>query len=218
MISLIKLVSTGFILSLLLFFIKSPVLADIRCETQYGGNQVCVRTGNIQINKTVCDPDKGDCAKSDDNLFVDNLGLTNRHFAPGEKIHFKLRVTNTGDAAFDTVNVTDTLPAQLQLFSGQLTYTINNLQPGATDTKDILATVVTADKFPQGQNVVCQPNTAQAKAGDMTDTDTSQVCLEAKAAPVLSLPQAGSSDLFILLGSLFISAYGFYLLKFKKFI
>src|SRR4030042_1140211 len=37
--------------------LAKPVLAAVRCETQYGGGEVCVRTGELQIDKEVWDPE-----------------------------------------------------------------------------------------------------------------------------------------------------------------
>ena len=36
-----------------LFCLAKPSVAAVRCETQYGGNEVCVTTGQLQINKEV---------------------------------------------------------------------------------------------------------------------------------------------------------------------
>src|SRR3989344_2204591 len=88
-----------------------PIEAAIRCETQYGGGQVCVRTGNLQVNKQV----KESGGKGGSLEWRDNLGPQQSfRFRPGDVVEYKIQVKNVGDAKFDSVTVVDTLPSQLE--------------------------------------------------------------------------------------------------------
>lgn len=187
------------------------VSAAVRCETQYGGGQVCVKTGQLQINKQVCDPDKGKCEVGTSdlaNFFVDNLGLNQHRFNTGEHVLFRLTVKNVGDETINRVTVTDSLPSQLSLVEGNLSQEITNLSAGQSQDIYVRAKVNSNDK------VACVVNTAKAVSGDMSDQDTSQVCLEGKPG---ELPKAGPADWFLtLVLSVFAATGGFYLLKTAK--
>lgn len=188
--------TTFIVFSLFLVSIK-PIDAAVRCEAQYGGGQVCVTTGELQINKKVfCNPAKEAdkvCEEADSEGFVDNLGI-NHTFVPGEEIRFKLFIKNVGNAAFSKVTVTDTLPAHLERVSGDLTFEITDLTPGETETREIRTRVAGADKFPSDKSLVCEVNVAEAKSDSQSDRDSSQVCLERKILGVKQLPKAGVED------------------------
>lgn len=181
-----------------------PIKAAVRCETQYGGSQVCVQTGQLQVNKKVCDPGKGGC--DDNGNFVDNLTDANR-FLQGNEVVYKIEIKNVGDATFDKIAVRDTLPSQLQLTSGDLNFDIASLAPGQTAQKLVKTKVVNMDN-------TCPINTAEAQSGDQKDRDTSQICLGAGKP---SLPQAGPQDWLMVLGlSALAGATGTYLLLNKR--
>lgn len=194
-------------------FMVTPAYAEVRCETQYGGGQVCVSTGNLQVNKRVCDPGQGSCDPNDAKFtsrLVDNLGSDSHNFKVGEEAVFQIDVKNAGDATFGDVSVSDTLPAQLDLSSGNLSYDIPNLAPGQTNSRIIRAKV--NNNFPSGQSKICVINTVDVNSQGQHDRDTSQVCLS--RAPVTSLPKAGPEDWWMLPSlALLSSSTGFYLLK-----
>lgn len=200
------------VLSLFLSLSLSPAYSAVRCETQYGGREVCVRTGQLQIDKEVFNPQE--------NKFVDNLGINDHKFTPGEEITFRLKVKNVGDATFDTVSVSDSLPSLLELSSGSASFTLNNLTPGGTQESEIKTKVAASGNFPVDKTLVCIVNTAQVSSGNETDKDTAQVCLERKAvgpAPVAkpaALPPTGPGDwLPLLVLSLLTGTTGLYLIS-----
>ena len=176
--------------------------AAIRCESQYGGGEVCVKTGELQLDKQVHNPDT--------NSFVDNLSLHTHYFKANDEITFKLKVTNTGDEKFSSVHVKDTLPSYLYLTSGSLDYYITDLEVNETDEREFKAKVVENNNLPN-QSLTCVVNTGEAWANDNHASDTSQVCIEKK---VETLPATGPGlNSLILLSSLSSAAIGFYLLK-----
>lgn len=196
-----------FVFLIALILTTKPLRAAVRCETFYEG-EVCVRTGELQMDKEVWDVEDG--------LFVDNMGLTDYKFAPGEEITFKLKIKNVGDETFAKVYVKDTLPDHLELISGDLEFEIDDLSPGETEGREFKVRVVSADKFPDN-TTICDKNTAEAWSGDERDKDTAQVCMEEKVLGVEVLPPTGPEDwLVVLLTSGLFGFLGFYLLKFSR--
>lgn len=190
------------------------IFAAVRCETQYGGGQVCVRTAELQIDKEVFNPQE--------NKFVDNLGITSHKFAPSQEIRFKLIIKNVGDANFSRVTVTDTLPSLLELTAGQLSFELTDLGPGQSQEREFTTRVVSGDRFPSGQNTVCITNVAEARADSQHDRDTAQVCLERPGvgpAPTVpptkkELPPTGPENAILLLfGSLLAGGAGVYFIR-----
>lgn len=188
---------------------SAPVFGAVSCVTQYGVSapygQICVSTGEIQVNKEVFDPQN--------KKFVDNLGLTSHHFAAGEEVTFRLTIKNIGDNTLDNVQVTDTLPSFLEQVAGQeYSFNINKLVVNQSVQKEVKARVVPISKLPNDKTVVCDVNTAVAQSGDKRDQDTAQVCSEKKVAK--ELPKAGAEDTFVTLLSS--GVFGYLGLKFAK--
>lgn len=210
-----------------LFFTK-PASAAVRCETQYGGTQVCVTTGQLQVNKQIfCDPalsgneDKQICKDTSDR-FIDNMGLNFHRFSPGEEVRFRIKVKNVGDAALGKVTVTDTPPTIfLQTTSGPLTFDLTNLQPGEVRQQEIKMKVLDTDSLPQN-STVCVVNAVEASAEDNKDRDTSQVCLERKVLGVKvvpetkELPSTGAEVWLLSFGSVSALLGGAKLTRFKR--
>ena len=188
-----------------------PASAAVRCEAQYGGGEVCVKTGQLQIDKEVFDPNQ--------KKFVDNLGISSYKFTPGAEVIFKLKIKNVGDATFEKVEVNDTLPAHLERLSGDTSFEIKDLTAGKTEEREIKTKVVKTDKFPEGKSIICEVNIAEVVSGGERDKDTSQVCLQAKvlgATVPKVLPEAGSESWLIALGSILALTIGSYLVRLKK--
>ena len=179
---------SGFILILILLslIIPKPTLAAVRCETQYGGTQVCLTTGQLQVNKEIFDPQN--------KKYVDNLGINDYKFSPGELLSFRISIKNVGDAVLNKVTVTDTPQAGfLDLATGALNFDLIDLKPGETRQQELKLRVVDESKLPQN-NVICIINAAEASAENHRDRDTSQICLERKVlgvAVVKELPKTG---------------------------
>ncbi|MAG59839.1 hypothetical protein CMO96_03575 [Candidatus Woesebacteria bacterium] len=193
------------------FFLLLPktTQAAVRCEAQYGGGEVCVKTGELQIDKEVWD--------SQGRKFVDNLGITSHKFAPGDEITFRLKIKNVGDDNLDKVDVTDSLPSQLTLVSGSTSFEIKDLGVGKSEEREIKVKV-SQDALPSDKSLICIVNTAEVRSGDNHDRDTSQVCLEKKVGKKVepkALPEAGAENWLIAFGSLFVLAIGMYLVRFR---
>lgn len=98
------------------------IFASVRCETQYGGGEICTTTGEVQINKAVFDPAN--------SKYVDNLFVESYRFSAGEEILFRLGVKNVGNNTLNTVHVWDNLPSHLEVASGSTDFYLYNLAPG----------------------------------------------------------------------------------------
>ncbi len=172
-------------------------MAAVRCETQYGGTEVCVTTGQLQVDKEIFDPQN--------NKYVDNLGINDYKFSPGELISFRINIKNVGDALLSKVTVKDTPQAGfLDLATGALNFDLIDLKPGETKQQELKLRVVDASKLPQN-NVICIINAAEATAENSKDRDTAQLCLERKVlgVQVKELPRTGPEAwLLTLFGSI----------------
>lgn len=211
----VLLVITAFLLS------SKPSLAAVRCETQYGGNQVCVTTGELQINKQICVTDKGEDGKYkkcdvDKNSFADNL-FTDHAFATSDFVTFKLMIKNVGDNTLHNVNVTDTLPDFL-FFTGATpnSFHFDNLNPGVTETKYIEARVISESQLKVDSG--CDVNTAEANSDEnQHDKDTAKLCVTKQVLGIKSLPKTGPSSTFLILSlSAVAGLAGIALLRFSK--
>lgn len=169
---------------LILFVSSQSVFAAERCETIYGGGQNCVRTGELQIDKEILDPDS--------NSYVDNLGVESHRFGTAEEVTFKLKVKNVGDDTLRNVKVTDNLPGYLFFVGGSSdSYSIDELSPDETVEILVYAQVKAESQLPSDKSLICILNTAEAKADDEHDVDTVQLCLGSKVLGVSTLPKTG---------------------------
>jgi uncharacterized repeat protein (TIGR01451 family) len=200
-----KLITFGISLILLLAAVK-PAAAYVRCETQYGGGETCIRTGQLQIDKEIWNPDT--------EKFVDNLGLNDRKFYPGDEIVFRLKIKNVGDETFGQVEVRDYLPNILNLENGDIAFDLHDLKPGDVREVEIKTKVVDGNEFPDNKTLICEVNTAEAWSGDEKDKDTARFCVTKQVLGVTELPKTGPEYLLIsLLFSSFAGIAGLALIK-----
>lgn len=192
-----------------------PVFASVRCETQYGGNQVCVTTGALQINKKVFNPRKSDFV---DNIFLPSQDTENGYkFKTGvEVITFKITVKNIGDNTLHNVTVTDTLPQYLFL-TGETPsiFKFTYLNPGESQEMTVKARVVAESQLVAES---CVPNVADANSDEGEhDRDTAQVCVGKGVLGVTNLPKTGPESSILVLSLSAISALaGFAFVKKSK--
>jgi len=186
---------------------SNSVFAAVRCETQYGGNEVCVTTGELQIDKEILDPRYA-------GAYKDNLYLTDYLFKTSDYVTFKLTVKNVGDDTLNNVRITDNLPSFL-FFTGETPhgFTIDHLNPDESESFEVKARVVAESQLEADR--ICGVNTAEVWAdGDQHDKDTSQVCATKKVLGVSVLPETGDNTPLIIFGaSLAIAMLGLGLIK-----
>lgn len=194
----------------LTFIIKGEVFATVRCETQYGGGETCVKTGELQIDKKVWNPQT--------SSYVDNLGLNTYTFSAENEITFKIIVKNVGDETLNDIKVTDNLPSYLNALSGDFSYTIDHLNAGQFDERTIKAKVVTKENLPTDKDIVCVSNNAKAKNSEFDTEDNAQVCIEKVEKKILGekTPATGPEMFLPILLASSTGLFGFSLIrKFK---
>lgn len=162
-------------------------------------------SGQILIDKKIKDPVSEN--------YVDNLGVNDYRFAPGEEVVFKIFVQNAGTITFEKVTTKDTLPPYVELVSGSTEIEYQNLKPDEAREFEIQVKIVPADKLPNDKGLYCVINKVEVIADDQTDEDTTQLCLEKKVLGVAIQPEAGANILLLSLGFLGISALGLILKK-----
>ena len=195
--------SIAFLAGLFLILSSSSAFAAVRCESLYGGGETCVRTGELQIDKEICNPGKENgqylSCNVDNGPFVDNLGPSDRNFTTNEEIVFKLKVKNVGDDTLFDIDVKDTLPTYLFLTGDSDTdFNIDKLNPGDSKEFIVKARVVAENQLPADKSLVCTVNTAEVNDNnDEHDKDTAQFCISKKVLGVTVLPKTGSDYLLI---------------------
>ena len=202
------------ILGISLFAYPIASYADMSCQPIYGGGQTCVTTGNFVIDKKILN--------TQTNAFVDNLGVNDMKFEPGNIVNFQISVTNNGTTS-QTIDVKDIFPQYLNFETGpgsfdpntkNLTFTANNLKPDETRTFKVNGRIVDSNQISISQGFVCVVNQATAtnpKDTSQTSQDNSQFCIEKKVqgavkggfpvlpvTPVYSTPATGSETLALI--------------------
>lgn len=191
---------------LLALGLRQPALAQT-CG-QYGTSACPAQ--DLSIDKKVKNPITGEFQEN----LVDDPNQPNAKYSPGSEVTFSLKVTNSGNQNFPTVQVTDTLPERFEkpkvddvLDPGMVTdVTVNDrtitflikdgLKPGESKTIKFKAKVVSS--FPTDKTVFCGSgdkleNHAEAKAEDRSNSDNSSICVSV-GKPGEVLPQAGLTD------------------------
>lgn len=204
-----KTILATFITLGLFIVVVSPVSAAVRCETQYGDNQVCVTTGQLQIDKKILNPDN--------QSWVDNLYITDHKFKTSDVVKFKLTIKNVGDNTLHNVKVVDSLPNFL-FFTGTTAseFTIDSLNPGESKDLEVEARVVSESQLTV--NEACDVNTAEANSSEGEhDKDTAKLCVTKKVLGVTTLPKTGPTNTLLILSlSAIAGLAGFALLRFSK--
>lgn len=193
--------------AILILLSVNKVSAAVRCETQYGGNQVCVTTGQLQINKKIWAPNYSD--------YRDNLYVTDYQFKTADFVTFKLIVKNVGDNTLYNVKVVDSLPSFLFFTGGSVSeYTKDKLNPGEEWVISDVKTQVVSDSQLTADRI-CGVNTAEVNAdGNQHDKDTAELCVTKKVLGLNKLPETGvNTPVIILVASLASAFAGIALVK-----
>ncbi len=185
-------------------------LAAERCETLYGGGETCVRTGELQIDKEIWDPQN--------DHYVDNLGVTSYKFGTAEEIKFSLIVKNVGDETLEDIKVVDELPEYLFFTNGSDdTYYIDHLNPGDSEEIIVYAQVKAESQLPADKSLVCVVNVGEAWADDEHDRDTAQLCITKKVLGITTLPKTGAGEvIYITIFFVFTALIGLLLMRLNR--
>lgn len=164
----------------------------------YGGG-VIVSRGEMLLDKKVKNPATGE--------FVDHLGPTDPKYKAQSIVTFQIVLRNAGEQTIDTISVVDTLPKYLDFMSGPgsydkeentLTFTVENLAGGTSQTFEVKGRVVHPALLPEDKNIIC-PTSDERQPVNVVNTfidkgqedhDESQYCIE-RELEVPQIPQAG---------------------------
>ena len=193
------------------FYFAFPMVsyaAETPCQAIYGGGQTCVSEGNILVDKKVLNPKT--------NAMVDNLGIDDTRFEPGNLVTFKISMTNKSNATIKKIDVKDIFPQHVTFSSGtgnfdastkNLTFTVDELKSQETKTFTVVGKIANADQIPVNEGAVCVVNQVTATAnGNSESKDTVQFCIEKKTAAkggfpvvaptqVITTPSTGAESL-----------------------
>ena len=157
-----------------------PTKAFADCQEIYGGGQTCTNS-NFSIQKLVQNPGQGA------GNYVNNLSINDPKYSPNQQVNFEIIVQNTGSQNIPTLTVTDTFPQFLNFVSGPgnfdtnskvLTFTINNLNAGQSQTFFVSGKVVDASLMPSDQGTICLINQATGTDNNgNTSNAASQFCV-----------------------------------------
>lgn len=178
-------------LTLALLLLSSSVNgANADCSTVYGGGTVCNYA--FKIEKFVQTPGKGG------GNFVENLNSDGPKYSPNQNVSFHLTVTNTGSNTIPTITIVDTFPQFTSFVSGPgsfdtnnktLTFSISNLGAGQSSTYTVVGKVGDTKVLPNN-SVVCLLNQVVGTDNNgVSNSDSSQFCVQKKVAPVLPAPK-----------------------------
>lgn len=153
--------------------------------SEYGTYQPPAQSKSILINKLVATP-QDNKGNGDSGEFVDNLSPTDPRFAPDQHVFFKLIVKNTSDIELTDVEVTDyvpeflvpvTHPGDYDSDSHQITFNAGDF---AVDEEKayILEMKFVGTGDLSDNTITCVVNESKAEADDVSDNDSSQVCVE----------------------------------------
>ena len=132
-----------------------------------------IKSSVLSVNKTV--------QKPGNSSFVENLGMNDPKYAPGNSVQFQIVITNTGNATLTNIQVADHFPQYLKNAadnSASASATIPSLAPGQSEVITLTAKIAETASLPTDQRVFCLVNQAIATSGNQTSTDNAQLCVE----------------------------------------
>lgn len=204
--------------------------ADTCGNGQYG-TVTCPPT-DVTIDKTVRNPISG--------VFVENLLSGDAAYSPNSEVIYRLKIVNSSNQSFDTVKVEDILPEKVisasvvedqknkvkneKFEDHRVKFELANRFEGNTSIEvDIKAKLKDAGNFNQSKTLYCGntdglQNTAEVRANDRFDADSSEICVQTSVLGVTTLPKAGVTDLLPILPFIGtgITGISLFLIKNKK--
>lgn len=181
-----------------------PTQAFADCTQLYGGGQTC-NNFSFTVNKLVAKPDtKGGTLE----FVMGGFSQNDPKFSPSGQAVYQILVKNTGSTTITTLTVTDRIPELLTFVAGPgsydsgtktLTYTINNLGAGQTNSQNITVKIADANMLPD-QSTTCMINIATGtdNNGQTQNSNQAQLCVQktvlgTTAPVVLSTPNVKST-------------------------
>lgn len=198
------------------FALTMSVSAD--CGGQYG--PPC-QSYSIVINKMVGMP--GTSNDPGSYQYVDNLGVSDPRFSPGQFVFFKVTVTNTSTTTLGGMTIKDFVPSYLTPVDGPGTFDPSTrtitwdggfFNVNEQKTYYLKMQVAQQGSLPSNQGLFCVTNQAQASSNATVDSDSSQLCIEKQVVNAVSVPSTGPEFGYVLVaGEMALAAAGIYLRK-----
>ncbi len=175
------------------FFLIALFVLLLLANRAYGQYGAPAPSQSILIEKFVAKP-------SSSSDFIDNLSPSDPRFSPDQTVNFKLTVKNTSDTTLTNVTVKDFVPDFLQPMSGPgnfdsssktISFGAGDFAPNEEKTYFLTMKVVSQNQLPADKGIVCVVNKGQASNDNVSDDDTSQLCIEKQVVGVVQIPYAG---------------------------
>ncbi|HEX8965578.1 MAG TPA: hypothetical protein VF820_04055 [Patescibacteria group bacterium] len=142
--------------------------------------------GTLALSKTVLNPQT--------NTYVNNLGLNDPMYHPGEVVTFHITVANLGKDTVNQAVMKDTMPDYLTFTAGPgsynpqnktLSFFVYNIKPGTTQQFSVSAIVNNVTSLPTNQTVTCVANKVDMAASNNENAqDSASFCIQKTFAPV----------------------------------
>jgi uncharacterized repeat protein (TIGR01451 family) len=190
------------------------------CVGQYGQYGQPCPSYAIVVDKMVGKP--GTSNDSNAYSYVDNLGVSDARFKPGQVVFFKIKVKNTSTTKLVGMEVRDTVPSYLEPLDGpgsfnsttrEIVWNAGDFDVDQEKTYFLKMRVYSQANIPSDKGLFCVTNFVKANSANAYDDDTAQLCIE-KQVTAKVVPQAGPEYGLILLGGqLALFGTGLYLKK-----
>ena len=209
-----KLFATLFTLVIGTWLLALPVKAD--CVGQYGQYGQPCNTYSITVDKTVAIPSTSN--------YVDNLSISDPRYHANDMVNFRIVITNNSNTNLNDITAQDFIPQYLNPSSGPGSYDSGSrtiswdagaFNVGEQKTYYFTFQVVPQANMPTDQGLFCNTNQVQIWSNNVTDSDSSQLCIEKQvSASVKTVPPTGPEFGYLLVtGEMVLAGLGIYLKK-----
>ncbi len=175
--------------------------------------------GSLAISKTVLNPQT--------NTYVNNLGLNDPMYHPGDTVTFHITIANLGKSTINQAVIKDSMPDYMTFTAGPgdfnaqnktLSFFVYNIKPGTTQQFAVSAKVNDVTSLPTNQTITCVANKVDMAASNNENAqDSASFCIQKTYAPVqtTTTPDTGP-EAFSYLAIVASALGGFGIKKFAK--
>lgn len=156
------------------------------CLNLYNGGISCSQSDLFDVEKTVQNPKDG--------TFVQILEPNQTRIQPGNTMIFRIVITNTSEKTLENIQITDQFSDTLRFTTSQkgtfnesdnrLTYTIDSLPKGESETFDLQATIKPESELPSVTGPLCAINVVSATQAKESESANVQFCIEKQTGAV----------------------------------
>lgn len=201
-------------------FLSLTKTVSAECVGQYGQYGQPCPSYAIVVDKMVGKP--GTSEDANKYSYVDNLGVSDARFKPGQVVFFKVKVKNTSTTKLVGMEVRDTVPSYLEPLDGpgswnsstrEIVWNAGDFEVDQEKTFYLKMRVYSQANIPADKGLFCVTNYVKANSSNAFDDDTAQLCIE-KQVTAKVVPQAGPEfGLALLAGQMAMLGVGLYIKK-----